>query len=142
MLVEEITYTDYDGVERTEEFRFNLTRAEITEMEFTYPGGLAEEMERVLKSKDPVKLFVLFKDIIGRSYGEKSPDGRRFVKSEEITKAFFETPAYDQLYMRMTTDAHFAAEFVKGILPLDTVPEDEKAELLKKFEARIEEKRQ
>ena len=141
MLTQTITYTDYDGVERTEEFRFNLTRAEITEMEYTYPGGLAEEMERVLKSNDQNKLFILFKDIIAKSYGEKSQDGRRFMKSPEISQAFFETPAYDQLYMKITTDAHFAAEFVKGILPLDTVPENERAELLKKFDERISEQR-
>lgn len=141
MLIQTITYTDYDGVERTEEFRFNLTRAEITEMEYTYPGGLAEEMERVLKSNDRNKLFILFKDIIAKSYGEKSQDGRRFMKSPEISQAFFETPAYDQLYMKITTDAHFAAEFVKGILPLDTVPENERADLLKRFDERISEQR-
>lgn len=141
MLTQTITYTDYDGVERTEEFRFNLTRAEITEMEYTYPGGLAEEMERVLKSNDQNKLFILFKDIIAKSYGEKSQDGRRFMKSPELSQAFFETPAYDQLYMKITTDAHFAAEFVKGILPLDTVPENERADLLKRFDERISEQR-
>ena len=142
MLQKEITYTDYNGVEKTETFYFNLTRAEITEMEVTYPGGLAEEMDRAMKAKDPVKLFVLFKDLIGASYGEKSPDGRRFMKSEEISRGFFETPAYDWLYMQMTTDEKFAAEFVKGILPLETLQTDQREELLKKFETRIEEKKQ
>lgn len=142
MLQQEITYTDYNGVEKTETFYFNLTRAEIVEMEATYPGGLAEEMDRAMKAKDPVRLFKLFKEIIGASYGEKSPDGRRFMKSEEISRGFFETPAYDWLYMRMTTDEKFAADFVKGILPLDSLEGDQRQELLKQFEERIDSKKQ
>lgn len=141
MLSKEMTYVDYNGVEKTETFYFNLTRAEIIEMEVTYPGGLAEEMERSMKSKDPVKLFKLFKELIGASYGEKSPDGRRFVKSPELSQAFFETPAYDQLYMQMTTDEKFAAEFVKGILPLESLEPTAKDELLKAFDERIQEKK-
>lgn len=141
MLSKEMTYIDYNGVEKTETFYFNLTRAEIIEMEVTYPGGLAEEMERSMKSKDPIKLFKLFKELIGASYGEKSPDGRRFMKSPEISQAFFETPAYDQLYMQMTTDEKFAAEFVKGILPLESLEPTAKDELLKAFDERIQEKK-
>lgn len=142
MLSKEITYVDYNGVEKTETFYFNLTRAEIIEMEVTHPGGLAEEMERAMKAKNPIELFKLFKELIGASYGEKSPDGRRFMKSEEISRGFFETPAYDQLYMQMTTDEKFAAEFVKGILPLDAISDDAKVEVLKAFDDRIQEMKQ
>ena len=141
MLKQKITYTDYNGVEKTETFYFNLTRAEIIEMEVTYPGGLAEEMERAMEAKDPSRLFMLFKDLIGASYGEKSPDGRRFMKSEEISRGFFECPAYDELYLKMTTDEKFAADFVKGILPLEAMQEDQREELLKQFESRIEAKK-
>ena len=142
MLKEEITYTDYDGVERTETFYFNLTRAEIIEMEVLYPGGLAEVMENAIKAKDSKRLFTLFKDLIKASYGEKSEDGRRFMKSDEISRGFFENPAYDELYLKMTTDEHFAAEFVKGILPLDKLDEGDRDDLLKRFEERVEGKKQ
>ena len=141
MLSKEIAYTDYNGVEKTETFYFNLTRAEIIELEVTHPGGLAEDMERAMKAKDPIKLFVLFKELIGASYGVKSDDGRRFMKGEEISRSFFESPAYDQLYMQMTTDEKFAADFVKGILPLESLDGDTKDELLKAFDDRIKEQK-
>ena len=102
------TYTDYNGVQRTEDFYFNLSKAEVTEMEMGTAGGLAEMIQKVV-----------FKDILLKAYGEKSPDGKYFNKSPEISQAFASTEAYSDLFMELATDADYAAKFVNGIIPAD-----------------------
>lgn len=117
MIKKTITYTDFNGVERTEDHYFNLTKAEVMEMEMSVDGGLAEKLDRIVKSKDAPSIIKTFKELILNAYGEKSSDGRRFIKSEEISRAFSETEAYSQLFMELCTDANAAAAFVNGILP-------------------------
>lgn len=112
-------YEDYDGNERVEEFYFNLTKAEITDMELTTEGGMSAMLNRIIAAKDTAKLIAVFKDLILRSYGQKSPDGRRFIKSDELTKEFTETPAYSQIYLRLATDDKAATEFVNNVIPKD-----------------------
>lgn len=119
MLKKTITYTDYNGAERTEDFYFNLTKAEIMEMQLSASGGLAEMLQKVVAAKDAPSIVKIFKDLILKAYGEKTPDGKRFVKSEEISMAFSQTEAYSQLFMELATDADAAAAFVNGIIPGD-----------------------
>lgn len=117
MLKKTITYTDYNGAERTEDFFFNLTKAEIMEMEMSTSGGLAEMIKKIVAAQDAPAIIKVFKDLVLKAYGEKSPDGKRFIKSEEIATAFSQTEAYSQLFMELATDANAAADFVNGIIP-------------------------
>lgn len=117
MIKKTITYTDYNGVERTEDFYFNLTKAEITEMEMSTTGGMSEMVKRIIAAQDTPTLIKIFKDLILKSYGEKDIDGRRFIKSEELSTAFSQTEAYSQLFMELATNAEAAADFVNGIIP-------------------------
>ena len=120
MLKKTITYTDYNGTERTEDFYFNLTKAEIMEMEMSTSGGLAESIQRIPAAQDAPAIIKIFKDLVLKAYGEKSPDGRRFIKSDEITEAFSQTEAYSILFMELATDDKAAAKFVNGIIPANT----------------------
>lgn len=117
MLKKTITYTDYNGAERTEDFYFNLSKAEVMEMEMSTTGGLAEMINRVVAAQDAPAIIKIFKDLVLRAYGRKSPDGKRFVKSEELSTEFSQTEAYSQLFMELATDADAAAAFVNGITP-------------------------
>jgi hypothetical protein len=117
MLKKVITYNDYNGAERTEPFYFNLTEAEIMEMEMTTTGGLAEMIQRVVDAQDVPAIIKIFKDLILRAYGEKSADGKRFIKSEELSQGFAQTEAYSKLFMELATDDKAAAEFINGIVP-------------------------
>lgn len=119
MLKKTIPYKDYNGVERVEDFYFNLSKAESMEMELSITGGLSEMIRKIVAAQDTPTIIATFKEIILKAYGEKSPDGRRFIKSEELSKAFSETEAYSILYMELATDANAAAEFVNGIVPKD-----------------------
>lgn len=119
MLKKTVTYTDYNGVERTEDFYFNLTKAEITEMELSTAGGFAEMLQKVVAAQDGPTIVKVFKDLVLKAYGEKSPDGKRFVKSEDISTAFAQTEAYSQIFMELATDAKAASAFVTGIMPAD-----------------------
>ena len=123
MWKETITYTDYFGEERTEDFRFHLSQAECAERQMKYAGGgYAEFLRKIIDAKDSEKIVEYFKQFLLDSYGEISSDGRRFMKSPELSKAFSETEAYNILYMRLATDDKFAAEFVKGVLPKIDMP--------------------
>ena len=117
MLNKNVTYTDYNGVERTETFYFNLTKAEIMEMEMGTSGGLAEMIKRIVAAQDAPAIIKVFKELILKAYGEKSPDGKRFIKSEELSTAFSQTEAYSKLFMKLATDEVAAANFVNGIVP-------------------------
>ena len=119
MLKKTIKYTDYNNVERTEDFYFNLTKAEIMEMELSTTGGLAEMITRIVAAQDQPAIIKVFKDLVLKAYGEKSPDGKRFVKSDEIAVAFAQTEAYSILFMELATDADAAAKFINGIVPAD-----------------------
>lgn len=111
------TFTDYDGNVRTEDFYFNLSKAELMKMEMGETGGLEKLLRKIIAEQDNVKVMEYFDDIISRSYGVKSPDGREFVKSPELTKKFKETEAYSDLFMELCTDSKKAAEFVNQVLP-------------------------
>lgn len=117
MIRKTITYTDYNGTERTENFYFNLNQAEIMEMELSTTGGLAETIQRVIDAQDSPSIIRIFKDLILKAYGEKSPDGKHFFKSEKLSTEFSQTEAYSKLFMELATDANAAAKFVNGIVP-------------------------
>ena len=128
MFKKTITYTDYNGNERTEDFYFNLTKAEIAEMELSVNGGLTEYINRITNAQDTKQLVTLFKDLILKSYGVKSLDGKRFMKNDELREEFSQTEAYSELFMELASDADAATKFVNGIVP--KLPEDGK----RKFE--------
>lgn len=135
MLKESRTYVDYNGVERTEDFYFNLTKAELAEMELSSDGGFENLLNKIIKAKDNKKVVETFKSILLKSYGEKSEDGRRFIKSEELSKAFSETPVYSDMFIELATDEKKAAKFIDGIMPKDLKDQLEEAEKKKALES-------
>lgn len=119
MIAKNVSYVDFDGVERTETFYFNLTSAEIAAWELSTEGGMRKKIEEITAAKDLKQLSILFMDILDRSYGRKSPDGRRFEKSEAILADFKSTQAYSDIYMALATDAEKATEFLNALVPKD-----------------------
>lgn len=126
MLKKTVTYIDYNDVERTEDFYFNLSKAELLDMELTTVGGFADYIQKIINAKDQAQLIKLFKRIVLEAFGEKSEDGRRFIKSKELSEAFSQTEAYVIIYMECVSDDKKAAEFINGILPKDMREEVEK----------------
>lgn len=121
MIKKTITYTDYNGNERTENFYFGLNKAEIMDMELSTAGGMRNVLQLIIDKQDIPKIIDTFKRLIRMSYGEKSADGRRFIKSPELTEAFVQTEAYSELYMELLSDAEKAAAFINGIMPADVM---------------------
>lgn len=117
MLKKPITYTDYDGNVRTEEHYFNLSRAELATMQLSTAGGYGEMLQRMVDAQDTPSLIKAITDIIIKAYGVKSPDGKRFIKSPELSKEFTETEAYSELFMELFSDPKKAADFFKAIIP-------------------------
>lgn len=150
MLKKNIKYTDYNGVERNEDFYFNLTKAEITEMQMGTAGGLADMIAKIVKTQDTPKIIEIFKNIILKAYGEKSDDGKRFMKKDSsgnrLADYFAETEAFSNLFMELATDDKAAADFINGIIPKDVEISDEKRnemmkELLGDSAPQLEEKK-
>jgi len=117
MLKQTITYTDYNGVERTEDFYFNLTKSEIIKLELGTEGRLTESLKSILNKMDIPKMIKLLEEIVLKSYGEKSLDGKRFIKSEEMSTAFSQSAAYDELFTSFSQDPNNAAKFLRGVIP-------------------------
>jgi len=117
MLKKTITYTDYNEITHTETYFFNLSKAECMEMEMSTSGGLTEMINKIIETQDVPAIIKIFKDLILKAYGVKSPDGKRFIKSEELSTAFAQTEAYSVLFMELATNAEEAAAFVNGIMP-------------------------
>ena len=127
MLKKTITYTDYNGNPRTEDFYFNLNEAELAAMVVSVDGGLTAIIQRIVAAQDGKQIIATFKDIVLRAYGEKSPDGRRFIKNPELRDAFSQTEAYVKLFMELSTDHDAAAAFINGIIPPPKNTEAEKS---------------
>lgn len=127
MLKRDITYEDYNGDTVTDTHYFNLTQTEILELEVSKDGGLDAFIKRVIETKQVAKLMEEFKKIVLASYGVRSEDGKRFIKSDELRLEFSQTAAYDALFMELATDANSAAEFIKGVIPTKLRGEVEKA---------------
>ena len=135
-----IKYTDYNGVEREETFLFNLSKAELMEMEMGTTGGLAEMIKKIINTQDTPSIMEMFKKIILKAYGEKSADGKRFIKispdGTPLSQAFAETEAYSELYMELVSNADSAAKFVNAIIPKEVseqaaaMPQEEKDKIL------------
>lgn len=117
MYCKTITYTDYDNSERTEDFYFNLTQAELVELELTTDGGMEKTINTLIREKDTAKIVKIFKELILKAYGEKSDNGKYFNKSAEISERFAHTEAYSVLFMELATDAEAASKFFNGIVP-------------------------
>lgn len=117
MLKKTMTFIDYNGNERTEDFYFNLSKAELSEMELSTTGGLGQMIQDIVAAQDTPRIISIFKDLILKSYGVKSADGRRFIKSKELSMEFAQTEAYSDLFMLLATDEAAATEFVNGIVP-------------------------
>lgn len=119
MLKKPITYTDYDGVERKEDFYFSLNKAELMEMNLMEEGGMQNKIEKIVAARNTPELVKLFKKVIVASYGEKSDDGKRFIKSEKLTEEFLQTEAYSNLFMELLSDEVQMTAFIRGIIPSD-----------------------
>lgn len=117
MFYKTVTYTDYNGVQRTEDFYFHFTQAELAEMELSREGGLSERMRRIVNSNSKPELIKIMKQFVLDAYGVKSEDGRRFMKNDEIRQSFVECPAYSIIFMELATNDIAAAEFIKGVTP-------------------------
>ena len=117
MFKKTVTYTDFNDVERTEDFYFNLTKAEVLEMQLGTAGGFSEMIQRIIDAKDTPQLIKVFKNLVLKAYGEKSLDGKRFIKSPEIAEAFTQTNAYSEIFMELATNDKEASAFVNGITP-------------------------
>ena len=119
MFKKTITYLDYNGQERTEDFYFNLSKSEMIMLESTTPGGYVAMLQRIIDSKDNTALMKTFTDLIKMSYGVKSDDGKRFVKNEQVVDDFMNSAAFDQMFTEFFTDENAASDFAKGIMPQD-----------------------
>lgn len=117
MIKKTITYTDYNGVERTEDFYFNLNKAEVTTMELSEEDGLSKKLETIINSKDNKQIISMFKEIVLSAYGIKTSDGKRFMKNDEIREEFSQTEAYSEIFMELAFNEQSAIEFVNGIMP-------------------------
>lgn len=126
MLRKTITYKDYNDIERTETFYFNLTEAELVEMEYSTTGGMKEMLMKIVEAQDNPALFKTFKDFILKSYGEKSADGREFLKFDKdgcrLADRFVQTEAFSILLVELVSDVNKAAEFVNGVIPANRKP--------------------
>ena len=124
MFKKTIKYKDFNGNEREEDFYFNLMQSEIAELELSTVGGFTESIQKIIQTQDGPEIIKQFKKIILKSYGEKSADGKRFIKSDELSEAFSQTNAYSELFMELATDDEAASAFINGIVP-DELKQDE-----------------
>ena len=117
MIKKTIKYVDFNGVERTEDHYFNLTKAEITEMQLGVKGGLDKYIEEKVYENDTEAIIRIYKKLLLKAYGIKSEDGRRFIKSESISEEFSQTEAFSELFMELALNEQAAKEFMNNVMP-------------------------
>lgn len=136
MLKKSITYRNFNDEEVTEDFYFNISKAELVEMEMSVTGGLKEHLEKIVAAEDGKQIIAEMKGIILKAYGKKSEDGKSFIKNQQLRDEFESSEAYSEFFMEIVTDATKAAEFINGIVPKDL--QDQVAQERAKIEAAVE----
>lgn len=116
MLRKTITYIDYDGKERTEEYHFNLTKIEMSKL-FNSKVNLRDKLDDAIKNGDEVGIIETFEELISKSYGIKSDGGKQFKKSKELSEAFLQTAAFESLLDELLTKEDQMVKFIEGIIP-------------------------
>lgn len=119
MLKKTITYTNYNDEKKTKDYYFNLKKSELIDLQYSTAKGFMDYIEEITKTQDNVRIWKAFRDIILLAYGEKSNDGERFVKSDELRKSFEETEAFSELIYELMSNETAAADFINGIMPKD-----------------------
>lgn len=127
MLKKTIKYTDFNNVEKEEEFYFNLTKAELIKLQISERGGLDKVLKDIVAEDDTKQIIVLFEKIIGAAYGEKSEDGKRFMKSDEMWNNFKHTEAYSELFFELLSNADYAAIFINTLIPRELMDQMQSA---------------
>lgn len=135
MLKKTITYTDFNDEQVTEDHFFHLSKAELVEIEMSFDGGLSNALERIIAANDGKTIMREFKNIILTSYGQKSPDGKRFIKNQKLREEFESSEAYSTLFMELLTDASAASDFINGVVPADLAAEAAKIVAAKQGES-------
>lgn len=125
MLKRDITYENFDGETVTETFYFNLMQTEIVKLQVEYDGGMREMLQRIIKSENMEAIIREFQKIVLLAYGQRSEDGKRFIKSAQLREEFSQTAAYDALFMELATDDGKAAEFIAGVIPKQLLEQDQ-----------------
>ena len=118
-----VTYEDYKGNTRTEDFYFNLNKAELVELELSTKGGLTVTIDRIIAAQDNPTLFKIFKDLVSKSYGVLSDDGRKIIKNQAVLDDFMQTEAYSIIFSELATNAEAAAEFFNNVIPQNLAKE-------------------
>lgn len=126
MYVKKIKYTNYNGEERERRFYFNLSKAEVLNMELSTNGGYENYISRIVETRDQHELIRMFKELIKMSYGVKSDDGEMFIKNDKVFSEFEQSEAYSEFYMELVTNTESAIEFINGIMPQALMAEVEK----------------
>ena len=119
MLKKTFQYADFNGNEQEETFYFNLSKSEVIEYELQERAGMSTTLQRIVEERDNQKILAHFKDLVMKSVGRKSDDGRRFVKNDEIREDFLASPAYDEMFIWLMSEPGAGAEFVNNVLPQD-----------------------
>jgi hypothetical protein len=117
VLKKTITYEDLNGDNVNEDHYFHLSKAELIELELSHEGGFDKHLQRIIDSKNGAEIVSEMKKLILMSYGKKSEDGKRFIKSQELVDEFVQTEAWSTLFMEIATEAGKAVEFVRGVMP-------------------------
>jgi len=131
MIKKTIKFEDFNGQELTEDFFFHFSKAELVELEVSEKEGFAESLKKIVAAEDGAMIIEQFKKIVLMSYGQKSEDGRRFIKTQALRDEFAQTEAYSQLFMELATSAEAASAFINGVVPaslLAQIPEAAKNE--------------
>lgn len=119
MYIKKIKFKDFNDNEREQDFYFNLRKDELAKLTAKYGQNFEQRVRNMAMNDDKAGLYKLFEDLIKSSYGSKSEDGLHFRKSDEIWNDFYDSPAYEALFMEIMTDSDVATAFFKGIMPKD-----------------------
>lgn len=119
MLKRTIKYKDFNDNEVSEDFYFNISRAELVRLEMSFDDGIEKAVKKMMETKDRAALINQFEDLVLKAYGQKSEDGKRFIKSTQLREEFAQHAAYEQLFFELITNEQTIADFILGVLPKD-----------------------
>lgn len=121
MVRREIKFTDFNGKSQTEVGYFNINKAELGKLQMRHNGTYLDYLKLLSERKKVEEMYNFVYELILDSYGEKDPEGRKFIKTPEMRTDFEQSLAFSEMIVDLVSNPDDLANFVKGIMPPDLV---------------------
>lgn len=115
MFKHSVEYVDFNGSDRKEDLYFHLSLPEVTRLEAEIGMGLEDYIKGLTTNQELNTLLAFLERMLLSSYGQKTSDGKSFIKSQVIREAFEYSQAYAEIFEQVLSNPDLARKFGENV---------------------------